>query len=960
MADHIQKICCFILFFLIVCSTSAQSYDKWVLKIDETESTEEKLELIEEALNSEQFEIHQDTQALFYFEKSYVLFRESVSIEQSIEALDEALALVDENKDREIWIKLWYYKGYWYRKWDKYEEAKQALTKALKYSQNNKYLWHATIQLGKTFKDRGEFSIALDTYDKALVLAADDQDKLATTYEVISFVYLIMDTKEGAQEVIPWLDKLIVLLREMENEDHFIASMTYNKGTAYMTLEDYENAERYFSKAENIIDSCCDDPDFKSLLYESRAIILAEEGKFTEAIDNFKKSLSLYQHSFDLTRSDGLASSYRQIAETYQKKREPLQAYNYITKALSYRLSGIDSGSEDADISISALQSNGEKHYLIDELILKAKILEELYTNFGEEAYLIEANQILHYADVVVDLMRFEHLEESTKEFWRTKTAEVYHLLVRVNYELEEFEQAFRYAEKSKYLLMGEHLIKNEDQLAFLDLPGDLKSDLIDIMNRIQVAKEDLKLAEARSDDQSADSLKFALVDLRKTEDDIISIIKRDFPDYYANNFSFELVSIAEIQNELLAQNQSLVEYFLDDHSLYVFIVDKRKFITRKIDLQTSIIDKLSEMRGAIAHEARNSPEQLQKYANLASEIFDITVRPIEKDISQNVFIVTDDVLSLIPFSILLTERINVYTENRKLNNWPYMVNKYDLSYLKSASLGLFNQRKNTKGKFDKAILAFNPSFGDENSSSDNIRGGLLPLNGSIDEIKFVKDKLDGDFFESASATESNFKNSLNSSYSIFHIASHAIVDDAEPDMSKLVLNEQEEEDGLLHAFEIANLPIVSDLVILSACNTGYGMIQKGEGINSIGKSFAKAGSPNLLMSLWPVSDKATSTLIKEYYDQLFKGYSKRKAIGLAKQSFLSSVPAAYHHPYYWGGFVYYGDDKPLRMAKTNDSFVNSGIWVVGILLALAAFLVLFTLHRRHQNREISSWAPAT
>ena len=120
----------------------------------------------------------------------------------------------------------------------------------------------------------------------------------------------------------------------------------------------------------------------------------------------------------------------------------------------------------------------------------------------------------------------------------------------------------------------------------------------------------------------------------------------------------------------------------------------------------------------------------------------------------------------------------------------------------------------------------------------------------------------------------------------------------------------------LLYFNEINNLNINSDLVILSACNTRVGKVTNGEGINSIARSFAHAGRHNILISLWPISDKSTTSLIKEYYKELVGGNSKKASLSEAKNSFLSNIPAAFHHPYFWGGFVYYGDDTVLRVSS--------------------------------------------
>ena len=327
--NKIFKICLTIL--IMSCQVMSQNYVSIIQDLENQKDPALQLDILDRAIAHTHFKEYPDTLAMLYYQKSNVLFSGSVSIAASITALDQGIALIDEIKDRDLWIKLWYYKGFRYRKWDKYEEAKQALSQVLKYKEDNLYIWDATIQLGKTYKDRGEFSVALDTYDHALTLAGDDKDMLATTYEVISFVYLIMDTKEGARSSIPWLIKLIDHLGTMEDEESFIASMHYNVGTAYLTLEEYKEAEKWFDKSEELLDACCIDKDLKSLLYEVRANLMLEEGRYDEAIANYKKGLELYQHSFDLTRSDGLSSSYHSIASAYDLKGD-------LTNALSLSL----------------------------------------------------------------------------------------------------------------------------------------------------------------------------------------------------------------------------------------------------------------------------------------------------------------------------------------------------------------------------------------------------------------------------------------------------------------------------------------------------------------------------------------------------------------------------------------------------------------------------------------------
>ncbi len=114
-----------------------------------------------------------------------------------------------------------------------------------------------------------------------------------------------------------------------------------------------------------------------------------------------------------------------------------------------------------------------------------------------------------------------------------------------------------------------------------------------------------------------------------------------------------------------------------------------------------------------------------------------------------------------------------------------------------------------------------------------------------------------------------------------------------------------EGEDGILTAEEVLNLSLDStELVVMSACETGLGDIQTGEGVFGLQRAFLQAGAKSVLMSLWKVDDEATQTLMTEFYSALLSGYEKRKAFKMAQMTLRKRFPA----PYYWGAFVLVGE----------------------------------------------------
>ena len=181
-------------------------------------------------------------------------------------------------------------------------------------------------------------------------------------------------------------------------------------------------------------------------------------------------------------------------------------------------------------------------------------------------------------------------------------------------------------------------------------------------------------------------------------------------------------------------------------------------------------------------------------------------------------------------------------------------------------------------------------------------------------------------------ATKANFlKNS--SQYSILHLSTHGTSGSfSEPATlvfydDLMLLNE-------LYALQNCH----PQLVVLSACETGIGKLQKGEGAMSIARAFQYAGAENILFSLWKINDYASAQLMTNFYEDYAKSNSFFEANYNSKIAYLenSDIANAKKSPYYWSAFVYYG---------AVDSAENNYLYY--LFFGGIAIIILFLIYGR-------------
>jgi CHAT domain-containing protein len=397
------------------------------------------------------------------------------------------------------------------------------------------------------------------------------------------------------------------------------------------------------------------------------------------------------------------------------------------------------------------------------------------------------------------------------------------------------------------------------------------------------------------------------------------------------------------------------LEYSLGTDASYLFAISKHDFLTAPLPPASLLTNQVMALRETVA--GRPDRMGLSNYVQKARALFEDLVLPANRLLrgKQSLIIVPDGVLHYLPFEALLQSDGGRRAPQLDLHQLPYLVRDFSISYAPSATVLINLRNVNPTTAPRKAFLAFgDPLYGRaEPDQREPIRRAfrsafgdgkpwdLQPLPESRHEVEriatlYPRERVE--VFLGDRASEENVKaGDTLSQYRFVHFAVHGLLNENKPQYSGLVLSLPTDvpdpkgkesgravagnstspasapevkraatEDGLLQVYEIFNLKLNANLVVLSACESGLGKETRGEGLVGLTQAFFYAGTPSLMVSLWKVQDKSTAALMVRFYRHLNNpAVGKAQALRQAQLEMIRSED--YSHPYYWAGFVLTG-----------------------------------------------------
>jgi CHAT domain-containing protein len=441
---------------------------------------------------------------------------------------------------------------------------------------------------------------------------------------------------------------------------------------------------------------------------------------------------------------------------------------------------------------------------------------------------------------------------------------------------------------------------------------------------------------------------------INRSWDSLVRHIEKNYPQYYQLKYVSKDISLKEFQQKLDPQT-AIIEYFIGDSTSYAFVVTRETLKGIALPDMNDIQKAVAELRSSL-NPVNGQVKSADLFSQYVKQGYNIYTKVLANALESlpgksKLVIIPDGHLNYIPFDALLSKSVQESTiDYRRL---PYVLNNYQISYAYSAMV-LFNNTTEKRKEYSNELLAFAPQYETKNTSINlladvsEIRSKLTSLSWNQQEIENIHQFVNGVTLVGSHASEYAFKEEANK-YGMIHLAMHALIDDERPMQSKLAFSLADTtggNDGFLNAYELYNMELSAKMVVLSACETGYGKLARGEGIMSLAHAFTYAGCPSVVMSHWVADDKATAQLMELFYKNIAAGIPKDEALRQAKLTFIQQADDIRQNPAFWAGFVVLGDTSPIHIKTFYEKY-----WIYfAVFVLILGTVLIYTKRKKEIN----------
>jgi CHAT domain-containing protein/Flp pilus assembly protein TadD len=861
-------------------------------------------------------------------------------------------------------------------------------------------------QMGSVYHRLGNFDRARDFFEQALAIRIKslgvNHANVASSYLTIGNLYGTMFNYVQATDYIKRGSTILESIYGDKND--VVPTYDAYLGRMYGKLGDHEAALQYLRKAQARAEKILkpDQPNL-AVVYNSIGDYYLDTHDLSKSSEYFRMALTIYRKAhgpnsareadilmkigsinsksskFNEARTffAGALAIYRskmghqnpKVASAYQFMAEDEAVQGLFEKSLRNYQRAFSALSTNFDDTINLFSNPVPEQVYSKPMALKIAVSKaRLLTRLSEENKDISAlRHAFRTYQLAIALMQdialgydFDkakaELEKESREIYNHSMNLAYQLYQKTG-EITFIQDAFAISEKSKSVQLLEN-IRDFRAKSQAGVPDSLVEKERDSKVELAYCQSALREAVKNKDNDKISAREKELFETQQKYGQLKSKLEKQFPAYFNLKYNTHQLLPDDVQRLLPNNSTALVEFYMGDSALYKFTISRKVVAFEKIKNNEALERLMNDYEKSLGNadfvlNAKTEADQLYAstafalYEKLLKSTFERHGSPLEK-----LIVIPDDRLGQFNFGTLLSKEVS--GKNPDYKHLEYVARHTQINYAYSSLLlekGIYS-RKDAKEIFG----GFAPLYSDRQFMNMDtlahpmthlvVRSGHLPLPGAIEEVKLISRLMKGDLWIEHEATETNFKTKAGK-YAILHLAMHSLLNNESPDNSELLFSEEQDDqnDGYLSVSEIYNLKLNASMVVLSACSSGFGTVQVGEGPISISRAFSYAGCPSVVMSLWKIPDAVTSQIMTRFYRELENGKQKDEALRIAQLAFLNETEdPLYHHPYFWAGLVVMGDSQQLPK--------NFPWWTVIVGIVVAA-TVLFLFFQRNRMNSI-------
>jgi len=750
--------------------------------------------------------------------------------------------------------------------------------------------------------------LARRAFDISKKIYGENSSKTAEAQSQLARVYTVIGDYEKAEENIT---KTISVYEKQFGKEHVDVAKAISQLALikYFKKGDNREIEQLFTRAKNIVFSKlgASSPLYGEAL-KNLAIVYIRMDRNQEALALLSQAEKLWVQKLGRRNNVNLASIYTIEGDLYYKEHQYEKSEDKYKDARKLYDRAFSKNHPDY---VKVLSKLSKVAYMQDNLKKSKRLIDEALSNYRQFI------QIYFPALSEREKAKFWNTIKPDFEFYNTLAVRLYHS------DNSVLEEMYNNALISKALLLNssikirERIINSGDQ--------ELISKFADWNRKKEVMTSALSMSE--------EELIEAGIDLNalKSEVELLEKELSEKSELFGQSFEEKKITWENVKNSLKANEVAIemIRFRYFDHTF----TDSVMYALMHVKLNNKRRPELILLRDGkhLEHKFLNYYRNSIKYKLKDVYSYERFWEPISREVGNfsTIYLSPDGVYN----------QINL--EAIPVGDGKYVLDNSNIILLSNTKDIYFKRQKEAmEEQADKnaAIMFGNPDF--YLTASTETNRAITDLPGTQKEIEELHNLLSSrgwstEDYVRKEASEEKVKELDNPR--VFHVATHGFFtsnDDIGEGIAEIEISEVRAiqnpllrtgllltgagdllnrttynyniENGILTAYEAMNLNLdYTDLVVLSACETGLGDVQIGEGVFGLQRAFLVAGAETLIMSLFKVSDEATQELMVNFYKKWLETGNKRESFVASKKEIRSKYP----EPIYWGAFIMMGID---------------------------------------------------